>query len=717
MPEPLSQAPEAPGTRTRIDVVLFSGGTGTDSITQALLRHPQIRLRILINAYDDGLSTGRLRKFIPSMLGPSDVRKNVNRLMPKAERCQKNLKFLSDYRLAVGISQSDALVLLGALISGNQPAIPPRLAESYRLLAVAQADLFRSLLATFLSYFHEQEIAGNHFDFTDCALGNLLFAGCYLQQNRDFNRTIEAFSRFYEVPPDALLNVTMGEDFFLVAEKEDGSLLLSEADIVAAQSSAKITDLFLIDEQIYRSRIEGAPEPAGGWGALVREAARTPRINPAATAAIAEADVIVYGPGTQHSSLLPSYLTAGMAEAIRSNRAADKIFIGNIVRDLDIQEDDINDLARKFMHAMTRKGTLDVSWSECVTHFFVQAAPEDPASDTARYIPFDPSKFLYPLETVRVRDWEALEGHHSGGFVLDELQQIVQARIDIELRRIQHMVSIVVPVLNEAHTLQEVLKSLLLLDFQQLGLTKEIIVVDGGSTDRSCDIARSLRAVRVFQVAKPAGRGAALRLGIEKARGSIVSFFPGDHEYRTEDLYLLVQSVVQSGFRAVFGTRAIKTRDLSGQLKSIYADKRGLYLVSKYGGMVLSVATLLLYNRYITDVLTSLKTFDARLLRSLRLESDGRDLDTEILAKLGGVQEYILELPVDYSPRTRAEGKKITLVDGLKALAALFRYRRFRGTLAEKDLALQSTPPSPASPPAKAAVQTGGGPARPAAGR
>jgi len=52
-------------------------------------------------------------------------------------------------------------------------------------------------------------------------------------------------------------------------------MLLSEADIVAAQSSAKISDLFLIDEQIYRSRIDGAPEPAGGWAALIREAVRT----------------------------------------------------------------------------------------------------------------------------------------------------------------------------------------------------------------------------------------------------------------------------------------------------------------------------------------------------------------------------------------------------------------------------------------------------------
>ena len=83
---------EASGDRSQIDVVLFSGGSGTDSIARALLKHPQIRLRVLINAYDDGHSTGRLRRFIPGMLGPSDVRKNVNRLMPSRERCHQALK-------------------------------------------------------------------------------------------------------------------------------------------------------------------------------------------------------------------------------------------------------------------------------------------------------------------------------------------------------------------------------------------------------------------------------------------------------------------------------------------------------------------------------------------------------------------------------------------------------------------------------------------------
>src|SRR4051812_45814390 len=100
------------GDRSQINIVLFSGGSGTQSITEAFLRHPQISLKILINPYDDGHSTGRLRRFIPGMLGPSDVRKNINRLMPATERSQKSLQALSDYRLPVGIARAQALALL-----------------------------------------------------------------------------------------------------------------------------------------------------------------------------------------------------------------------------------------------------------------------------------------------------------------------------------------------------------------------------------------------------------------------------------------------------------------------------------------------------------------------------------------------------------------------------------------------------------------------------
>jgi len=119
----------------------------------------------------------------------------------------------------------------------------------------------------------------------------------------------------------------------------------------------------------------------------------------------------------------------------------------------------------------------------------------------------------------------------------------------------------------------------------------------------------------------------------------------------------------------------VKCTDLDAHLRGIYGKSYGLYVVSKYGGILISVLTLLLYNRYVTDSLTSLKAFDATLLRSLGLESNGVDLDTEIVAKLSRLRKYILEIPVEFTPRTKAEGKKIGVWDGLRAIQALVRYR------------------------------------------
>src|SRR5689334_16141186 len=216
-------APEKPEPRAQINVVLFSGGSGTRSITEAFRKHPQISLKILINAYDDGHSTGRLRRFIPGMLGPSDVRKNINRLMPTVERSQKSLKSISDYRLPVGISRDDALAALNSMLDGRYASLPEPLAIAFPYLACWQMNRLRSFLETFRTYFEQQEKIGRTFNFTDCALGNIFFAGCYLEEGQDFNRTIEAFSDFYEVPRGVLLNITCGENLFLVAEKENGA--------------------------------------------------------------------------------------------------------------------------------------------------------------------------------------------------------------------------------------------------------------------------------------------------------------------------------------------------------------------------------------------------------------------------------------------------------------------------------------------------------------
>jgi 2-phospho-L-lactate transferase/gluconeogenesis factor (CofD/UPF0052 family) len=657
--------------KDKLNVVLFSGGTGTHSITEAFLKHPQIALTILINAYDDGHSTGRLRKFIPGMLGPSDVRKNIGRLMPRRDRCHRALQVLSDYRLPKGILFETALPILEASASACPAGLWPDIRAEFECLSVRQAARIAEFSRAFLDYVRRRDAEGTRFDFNDCALGNILFAGCFLGSGRDFNRTVRAFSEFYDVEA-ALLNITSGENLFLAAVKEDGAVLRGEADIVSAQKTdARIAGLYLLEEPVYRTRVENNTAITAEELRALSAATPLPKINPDAAAAIAAADVIIYGPGTQHSSLFPSYLTEGVGEAIAANAGADKIFIANIRRDYDIQQENVNDLARKFVKTLGRDGRIQIDWRSAVTHFFVQ---QQEASGDSAYVPFDPAQFEFPLDGVTVRDWEFQEGKHAGGYVLDELQQIVQSRIEISMQPLRYLVSIVVPALNEERTVGDALRHLSALDFHKMDLSKEIILVDGGSTDRTVEIAQSVRGVKVIPLSGERGRGAALRLGIAKARGDIVVFYPADEEYEARDIHTIVNAIVREGYRAVFGTRAVRS-GLKDRLRQVYGRSWFLYSLSKYGGMLLSTCTLFLYNRYLSDTLTSVKGFDAKLLRSLELKATGIDLDMEIVAKLSRAQEYIVEVPVNFHPRTRAEGKKTTILDGFGAIAALLRYR------------------------------------------
>jgi glycosyltransferase involved in cell wall biosynthesis len=236
----------------------------------------------------------------------------------------------------------------------------------------------------------------------------------------------------------------------------------------------------------------------------------------------------------------------------------------------------------------------------------------------------------------------------------------------------------VVPVLDEERTISGVIGALKTFDASQFDVEKEIIVVDGGSSDASLQIARSHK-VRVYQTKPGEGRGSAIRLGFARARGNVLVVFPADGEYDVRDIAGLVQPILRNHFKAVIGSRSIKCLNLETRIQYIYGDSRLLYLMSKYGGMTLSVLCLLLYNRYITDTLSTLKAYDRGLIETLGLTAGGVDLECEIIAKTSRRQEFILEVPVSFTPRTKAEGKKTTFRDGLSAIRALFRYRGKQG--------------------------------------
>ncbi|MEU1726675.1 2-phospho-L-lactate transferase CofD family protein [Nonomuraea sp. NPDC005692] len=294
-----------------VSVALFGGGRGGAGIARALLRTPGTSLSLLVNGYDNGLSTGALRRWLPGMLGPSDFRKNLLlHLDPGDPR-----HTLLERRLPPGTTPAG----LDELIDDVAAAGPAGAARELRVVADRLAARPGGL------------------DLADCALGNLVFAGAYLRLGEDFNAAVRACASTFGSPV-RLLNVTGGENAFLVALKQDGRVLADEADIVAPQDGVAITGLFLLPEPLSaadRAALAGHPAERVRELLARRSAEVTP--NPEALRALGGADLIVYGPGTPHSSLLPSYLTPGLAEAVSGSRAAARVFVVNVGGDHDVQ--------------------------------------------------------------------------------------------------------------------------------------------------------------------------------------------------------------------------------------------------------------------------------------------------------------------------------------------------------------------------------------------
>ena len=660
----------------QVNVVLFSGGRGAGSIASALIAHEQVALTNIVNAYDDGLSTGRIRAFVPGMLGPSDIRKNISALMHDQERSQRALRRLIEYRFSAGITRADALANLQPLIDNTSTPPDANIAQAFDQLTIAQVHRLAHYAREFLRYEAEHFVKQIQFDYAGCAIGNILFAGCYLWCKRDFNRAIEEIAGLSECAA-TVMNVSNGRNYVLSAIKDDGQFLADECSIVSPQNDIAIARIFLLDNYLTSRQLAQLNTlDKAGRIALLSQRTRFPEPNPRVIAALSNADIIIYGPGTQHSSLLPSYLTNGIAEAIAANSKAEKIFVANITLDHDIGSETADSLVTKFHICMNRYGALDIPLAKLMTRAFIQSTDEAAvaAAKEVKYVPFNPISPKLSGAAVLARNWEAQSGRHLGGLIVDELV-VLLGRLRDDVHPYRHMLSIVVPARNEERTIERVIQGLDELDTSDLDVEKEIIVVDGKSTDRTYEIAKRHKSVRVFQTKAGAGRGTAIRLGFSKARGNVIVTFPADNEYSIADIRKVVQPILSNQFNMVIGSRAIKCVNLEGTLQYIYGRNWPLFMVSKYGGILLSTLCLLIYNRYVSDPLSSLKAYDRILIDNLDLRSDGVNLECEIIAKVSQRRDFILEVPVSYAPRTRAEGKKTNLKDGLAAIITLFTSR------------------------------------------
>lgn len=227
------------------------------------------------------------------------------------------------------------------------------------------------------------------------------------------------------------------------------------------------------------------------------------------------------------------------------------------------------------------------------------------------------------------------------------------------------LLSIIVPVYNEARTVRAVVERLLEIE---LPVDREILVVDDGSTDGTRDVLDRIEAdrlaVAVMRAERNGGKGSAIRRGLARVTGTIVAIQDADLELDPQQLAMLVAPIVRRETTVVYGSRFLSNRSKAPWITVV-------------GNRVLTAVTNVLYGSALTDMETCYKLMRTDVARSLRLTADGFDIEPEITARLLSGGHTIRELPVRFDPRSRAQGKKVKWRDGVRALQVLFA-ERFR---------------------------------------
>jgi glycosyltransferase involved in cell wall biosynthesis len=227
--------------------------------------------------------------------------------------------------------------------------------------------------------------------------------------------------------------------------------------------------------------------------------------------------------------------------------------------------------------------------------------------------------------------------------------------------------SILIPAYQEEATIGDVLRQVRAVPVEDLGITKEIIVVDDGSADDTA--ARVERAkegdARVVLVRHPQnrGKGAAIRTALGVARGEVCLIQDADLEYSVEDYRALVEPL-RAGAQVVYGSRFLQR-----------AWPEGMRPANFVANKLLTAAANLLYGHHISDEATCFKLFRTDLLRRLDLECDGFEFCPEVTAKVGLAGVTIVEVPIRYTARSAAAGKKVRWTDGVRAMRTLVKYR------------------------------------------
>ncbi len=224
-------------------------------------------------------------------------------------------------------------------------------------------------------------------------------------------------------------------------------------------------------------------------------------------------------------------------------------------------------------------------------------------------------------------------------------------------------VTVIIPVYNEVHFIEPLLRKV-----KEVSGESEVIVVNDGSTDATASIVARLQPESKFRTLTHThnqGKGAAIRTGLQHARGDVVLIQDADLEYDPSDYPVLLKPLLENRAQVVYGSRFLKPGYQS-------------YFTHRVGNWAITAFVNLLFGSSLTDAETCYKAFRKDVLKDIHLRARGFEFEVEFTCEVLRAGHRILEVPVTYHGRTYAEGKKITWKDGIIALLTILRCRFVR---------------------------------------
>lgn len=221
--------------------------------------------------------------------------------------------------------------------------------------------------------------------------------------------------------------------------------------------------------------------------------------------------------------------------------------------------------------------------------------------------------------------------------------------------------SVLIPVYNEKNTIREIVDRV-----KATGLVYEIVIVDDGSTDGTRDILQELEQdpmIRVILHEKNAGKGAALRTGLNAATGEVLLIQDADLEYNPEEYPKLLKPIEDGMADVVYGSRFLG------------APHRAILFWNMVANKILTAMTNILYNTILSDMETGYKVFKREVVSDMKLRANRFDFEPEFTAKILKKGVRVFDVPIAFNPREYSEGKKIGISDAFEAVWALLKYR------------------------------------------